>query len=59
MSDVVIDCAHMCGLHISFYLISSIIYRNDSFSGVTMFCVYIPESQAILTAYQSIKILLQ
>jgi hypothetical protein len=48
MSHVVIDCAYICGLHVSFCLISSIICRNDSFSGVTMFCVYI---QLILCYY--------
>jgi hypothetical protein len=48
MSHVVIDCAHICGLHISFCLIYSIIYRNDSFTCVTMFCIYI---QLILCYY--------
>jgi hypothetical protein len=48
MSHIVIDCAHICGLCNSSCLISSIICRNDSFSGVTMFCVYI---QLILCNY--------
>jgi hypothetical protein len=48
MPHVVIDCVQMCGLHISFCLISSIICRNDSFSGVTMFCAYM---QLILRYY--------
>jgi hypothetical protein len=51
MSHVVIACTLVCGLHIRFYLISSIICRNDSVSGVTIFCFYIPESE--VTAYQS------
>jgi hypothetical protein len=56
MSHVVIDCTHVCGLHIRFYLISCIICGNDSFSGVAIFCFYIPESKVILTAYQSMRI---
>jgi hypothetical protein len=48
MSHVVTECTNIHDLHISFYLISSIICRNDSFPGVTMFCVYI---QLILCYY--------
>jgi hypothetical protein len=42
-SHVVIDCAHIrvCGRPISFCVISYIICRYDSFSGVTVFCMYV------------------
>jgi hypothetical protein len=40
MSPVVIDCIHICGLHINFCLISSVTCRNDLFSGVTVFDIY-------------------
>jgi hypothetical protein len=36
------------GLQFSFCLISSVTYRNDSFSGVILFCVYM---QLILCYY--------
>jgi hypothetical protein len=56
MSHVVIDCGLVCGLHVSFCLFSSIICRNDLFSGIAVFCIYIPESQVRLTLYHSIRI---
>jgi hypothetical protein len=48
MSHAVIDCAHICGLHVSFCLIPSIICKNDSFSDIPVFCVYI---QSTLYSY--------